>query len=60
MSMSSDDRTPAQSAKFLINRRNALAGAPAEFSDVYSRRLSQYGENAVEPAMRNGWNFGEA
>ncbi len=56
--MSSDDRTPAQAAKFLINRRTALLGAHVDH-DHYSRRLSQYGENAVEPALRNGWNFNE-
>ncbi len=55
--MSSDDRSPAPNAKYLINRRTALAGAHLDSGDRYSRFLSQYGENAVEPSMRPMWNF---
>ncbi len=58
--MSSDDHSAAPSAKYLINRRTALAGAHIDTSERYSRFLSQYGENAVEPAMRPAWNFSES
>ncbi len=54
--MSSDDTTRVPTtAKYLINRRADLAGACTGPDDAYSRRLSQYGENAVEPAMRMTW-----
>ncbi|MEI9905098.1 MAG: hypothetical protein WDN06_14895 [Asticcacaulis sp.] len=47
--MPTDDRTRAANAKFLLDKRASLAGAWLD--DSYSRRLSQYGENAVEPAF---------
>lgn len=58
--MSSDDRSPVPNTKYLINRRSSLAGAHVDSGERYSRFLSQYGENAVEPAMRPAWNFNEA
>lgn len=54
--MPTDDRTRAANTKFLVNKRAALAGDYLD--DSYSRRLSQYGENAVEPALRTLWTFG--
>lgn len=55
--MPTDDRTQAQKPRFLLNRRTTLAGAHVDSGDIYSRFLSQYGENAVEPAMKPAWNF---
>jgi len=55
--MPTDDRSAAQNAKFLFNRRTTLAGAHMKSGDNYSRFLSQYGEIADEPAMWQVWNF---
>ncbi|MEI9906341.1 MAG: hypothetical protein WDN06_22360 [Asticcacaulis sp.] len=53
--MPTDDRTRTPNTKFLINKRTSLAGDYLD--DSYSRRLSQYGESAMEPAYRQVWNF---
>lgn len=47
-------------ARFLHNQRQALARVWSRESEAYSRRLSQYGENAVEPLYAaGGWTFGK-
>ena len=55
--MPTDDLARTSNTKFLVNRRAELAGAHLNQSDHYSRRLSQYGENAVEPAVSGVWQL---
>ena len=55
--MATDDHARITSVKFLHNQRTVLAGSHMESADLYSRRLSQYGENALDPALRSTWTL---